>query len=303
MKSLTLLCLLFSLNCLAADVYPAATLPFAERGPDVRDMGKQVSELLFASLVVEPDMYLVDRAENTILSELSLNLSGLVDPAQATEVGRLTGAKLLISGSVMMVGKKLIVVARVIGTETSRVVGASVKGDQDAELDVLVEELGAKVAKTIRERSEDLVPKPRNFEDQITSIKEKIPENAKLPSVYISIAERHIGQKTIDPAAETEVARFCRELGFTVLDADGKKKADLHITGEEFSEFATRRGDLIAVKCRLEVKAVNPKTDEVVAIDRQNAVTVDLTEQIAGKSSLQMAAAEIAARLLPKIVR
>jgi hypothetical protein len=27
-------------------------------------MGKQFSELLFASLVIEPDMYLVDRDEN-----------------------------------------------------------------------------------------------------------------------------------------------------------------------------------------------------------------------------------------------
>ena len=51
--------------------------------------------------------------------------------------------------------------------------------------------------------------------------------------------------------------------------------------------------------------ASNPlkeKTDKVIATDRQTAVVVDLTEQIAGKAALQRAAAEIAERLLPKLV-
>ena len=48
----------------------------------------------------------------------------------------------------------------------------------------------------------------------------------------------------IDPAAETEVALFCRDLGFEVIDpADGRKsEADVQLTGEGFSEFASRHG-------------------------------------------------------------
>ena len=72
--------------------------------------------------------------------------------------------------------------------------------------------------------------------------------------------------------------------------------------GEGFSEFAMRHGNLVSVKARLEVKAVDRQTDKVIAMDRQTAVVVDLTEQIAGKSALQKAAAEIAERLLPKLV-
>lgn len=30
----------------------------------------------------------------------------------------------------------------------------------------------------------------------------------------IRVAERHVGQATIDPAAETELELFCRETGF-----------------------------------------------------------------------------------------
>ena len=42
---------------------------------------------------------------------------------------------------------------------------------------------------------------------------------------------------------------------------------------------------------------------EIIAIDRQTSVAVGLTERIAGKSALQSAAALIAERLLPKIVK
>ncbi len=57
-----------------------------------------------------------------------MNLSGLANPDEATKVGHLTGAKLLVTGSVIEVDKSLYLVAKIIGTETTRVVGASVKG-------------------------------------------------------------------------------------------------------------------------------------------------------------------------------
>ena len=78
--------------------------------------------------------------------------------------------------------------------------------------------------------------------------------------------------------------------------------ADIIIKGEGFSEFATRRGNLVSIKARLEVKALD-KNNSVVAIDRQTAVVVDLAEQMAGKKALQEAASEIAVRILPKIVK
>ncbi|MCA9260591.1 MAG: hypothetical protein KDA61_15370, partial [Planctomycetales bacterium] len=106
-----------------------------------------------------------------------------------------------------------------------------------------------------------------------------------------------------DPAAETEFARFCRALGFTVVDAEqgSVQQADLLVQGEGFSEFASRRGELVSVKARLEVKIVNRTTGEVVVVDRQTRVAVDLAEQIAGKRALQDAAADLAARMLPDV--
>jgi ribosome maturation factor RimP len=64
-----------------------------------------------------------------------------------------------------------------------------------------------------------------------------------------------------------------------------------------------RHGNLVSVKARLEVKAVDQASGKIVAVDRQTTVAVDLTEQIAAKTALQQASAAIAERLLPKLVK
>jgi curli biogenesis system outer membrane secretion channel CsgG len=286
-------------------VYPIAVFSFQERGPDTKGLGQQVTDLLFANLAADPDLFLVDREDlKKVLDELELNQSGLVKPDEATQVGHLTGAKVLVTGSVLQTGNSLYVVAKIIGTETTRVLGESAKGDVKDELDKLVEQLAVQVGKTVKQRAGELVAKPVTREDRLAALKAKIGKG-KRPTVYVEITERHVGQATIDPAAETEVALFCRDSGFEVIDpADGRKsEADVQLTGEGFSEFASRHGNLISVKARLELKAVDSKTVRILAIDRQTAVAVDLTEQLAGKAALQEAAAQIAERLLPKLVK
>jgi TolB-like protein len=285
-------------------VYPTAIFSFNERGTGIRGYGDKIGDILFASLSANPDMYLVDRAEmQKVLDEHELNLSGMVTPGQATQIGQLTGAKILITGSVIESGKNLYLVTKIIGTETSRVLGASMKGKTTDDLGSLVEKLADKVAKTVTQKSSELVAKKLKMEDRIAALKKKLGDSKK-PSVFIKVTERHIGQATIDPAAQTELILMCKETGFDVVDPEkiGAKEADIVIKGEGFSEFAMRKGNLVSVKARLEVEAVDAETDRVIAVDRQTAVVVDLTEQIAGKKALQDAAATVAERMLPKLV-
>jgi TolB-like protein len=289
----------------AGEVYPTAIFPFADRGEGVKGYGAKVCDILFAQLVADPGLFLVDRAEmEKTLDEAEINLSSLVAPGQATQVGRLTGAKILVTGSVIEADKTLYLVAKIIGTETSKVKGASVKGRTSDGIAGLVEGLASEVAKTIKDNAGQLVSEDADPADRIAAVRKALGA-AKRPAVVIRVAERHVGQATIDPAAETELALFCHETGFTVIDREKgtASRADVIIEGTGFSEFAMRRGNLVSVKARLEVKAIDRETDQVLAVDRQVAVEVDLTEQLAGKKALQRAAADIAERLLPKLVR
>ena len=301
--------LLFSLcvESVRADepaVYPTAVFQFQERGKDVSELGAKVSDLLFARLSAEPTAYLVEREDmKKIIEEQQLNLSGLVNPAAATRVGQLTGAKILISGSILQTDQTQYLIAKVIGTETSRVLGASAKGTVGDELDELVDELAKQVVELMNSRAGELVAKPVTREDRIAKIKEALGKSS-LPSIAINVSERHIGQSTIDPAATAELEFLFMESGFNVLEGlTSTKSADVIVTGEGFSEFANRHGNLISVKARLELKAIERSSGQLLFADRHVSVGIDLSEQIAGKSALQEAASQLAQRLLPALAK
>lgn len=288
----------------APTVVPLAVLPFQDRGAkDMKMTGGKVTDLLFAELVANPDLYLVEREDLAkVLAEHELNLSGATNPDQAIQVGQLTGAKVLVTGSVVQVESNLYLVAKIIGTETTRVHGASVKGKTDDDLGRLVEKLASEIATVLGEKSDQLIAKPVTKEDRLAALKKTLGEKTR-PSVVVSIKERHVSQATIDPAAETEVEYFAKESGFKVLDRleGDKSEADVLLVGEGFSELGGRIGNLASVKARLELKAIDRRTGKVLAVDRQTTVALDLTEQVAGKTALQDAAARISERLLAKL--
>jgi len=284
-------------------VYPIAIFTFQERGTGVKDYGGKISDILYGLLSANPDLMLVDRDElEKILVEQHLGAAGVTTPAEAAKIGQLTGAKLIITGSVFTAGKSLYITAKIIGTETTRVVAETARGAENDDIGNLSEKLAEQISQRIAKDVATLLPKLATPQDAIADLNKKLGDAAR-PTVVIKITERQVGQPTIDPAAQTEMEYYCKETGFTVVENSiGVKPPPIKIVGEGMSEFATRIGDLVSMRARLEIKAINPETDEVIAVDRQTVIMVDMTEQIAGKNALQKAADMIAARMLPKLV-
>ena len=125
---------------------------------------------------------------------------------------------------------------------------------------------------------------------------------AKRPTVAIKIPRQHFGTVVADPAAQTELSLILQDAGFVLVDEKSAQPADIVITGEAFSAYGMRRGNLISCKARVEIQAQRRSDGKLLRTDRETTVAVDIAEQTAAKTALQHAAAELALRLAPKIV-
>lgn len=286
----------------ADQMLSVAVFDFESKDEAVRDLGPKVATLLNATLSGEANLIMVERAElEKVLGEQELGLSGTVSTDTAAKVGNLTGAKVLVTGRVFKVDKETMIVAKVIGTETSRVYGEMVKGTAAVSISDLSADLAKKIAATVTQKGETLVAKVVSREERLAKLKQAL-KSGKLPSVAVKIPEQHFGTQVNDPAAQTELGLILQECGFKLIDEKSADKADIEISGEAFSAFGMRKGNLISCKARVELKARKANGD-IVAVDRQTSVAVDVAEQTAAKTALQNAALELAERVLPKLVK
>ena len=286
------------------ETYHVAVLPFTAGDKALADMGADMPLLLSALLSGKPSLSLVERGDvDKALSEVELGLSGTVAPETAARVGHLTGAQVLVTGRVFPVQQELIIVAKIIGVETGRMYGETVTMPMTGSLEKAAQALAEKVANTIAHKGETLVARAAHHRDVVARLQPQVAGKT-LPSVSISITERSIGRHDIlDPAAETEIGHILLRLGFPIFDpTESNTRPDVVITGEAFSEFGMRKGNLVSSKARVEVRAVEKKTGKVLLIDREVTVAVDLSQEIAGKTALAKGAAKIAERLVPALM-
>lgn len=283
-----------------------AVLDFAADTPGSDDLGAQISEVLAASLSGTDGITLVDRSSLArALQEQELNLSGVVSPEQATQVGKLVGARLLVTGKAFAVGKKTFLTAKVIGTETSLVDPVLVTGDKDADVGELAVQLAGKLSVRLREAGPRLVGDDGEIPlDPVPALRERLATR-RLPVVSVDVDEQHVTAtpgRAIDPAVQTEIRLLLKECGIRVIEGGEPDRAEagvsLVIGGEAMSEFAARIGNLVSCSGRAEITVKDRKTGEVVFTHRETTRAVDLSEQIAGKTALQRAGRVVGLRLL-----
>jgi TolB-like protein len=104
-----------------------AVLPFAEQGESTKDrqLGLLVSTELTTVLRRDHGVILIEREQlGSLLDEMAIGQTGVVDPSQAVEVGKLSGAQGLVLGSVAEAGDRYLVNARVVATDSGVVMFA-----------------------------------------------------------------------------------------------------------------------------------------------------------------------------------
>lgn len=276
----------------------AAIFDFTEGSENLKGQGKSFGELLNALLSTQDGIFLVERAElDKILGEQELGLAGNISTASAIKVGQLTGAQILITGRVFAAGKKNYAVAKIISAETSRVYGATVSYAPSEELDSVIGKLSTQIAKVITEKGDTLRSKAETYEQMITRLKTGL--STPLPKVHVHVTEQHLRQAVPDPACETEMQKVLEACGFTVVQ--NASEADISITGEAFSQLATRRANLVACRARAEIKITNVKEGKLIRADRITVGAVDLAEEVAGKAALQKAGLKLVDSFITKL--
>ncbi len=135
----TLLAVLPSVGLAAEDGKSIAVLPFRNSSAraDLDPVAEGLGDLLVACAAKTPGVTFVERAAlNKVLAEQKISLAGLVDEKTRVQVGRLLGAKYLVTGGMTVMGDKLKINAHLFEVETSRVVKSS---EATGSFDTLIE--------------------------------------------------------------------------------------------------------------------------------------------------------------------
>ncbi|WP_294504670.1 CsgG/HfaB family protein [uncultured Victivallis sp.] len=296
-KFLLILLTALSVSCVWAEsvqIPTVAVLPFEARtrsGEQNAD-GKSIAELIGISLLETGSVELVERAElDKALDELQLSAVGLTEKESQLKLGKFVGARILITGSMFQSGDKHYLVAKIIGTETSRVMGCSVSGTGD--FAGMTGELAPKIAAILEKQSEKLLPRPESVDSAATQLKSTV--SGKQRKVFVRVKEE-INVSVPDPAAETALKALLLELGFDVVNAEAG--ADFTVTGEAVASQAGDYRKFTSASARVEL-SVFDREKKLLATGAAKESLAGATYVIAAKEAIEQAALRLSGELFP----
>ena len=305
-------------------ILTVGVLPFQSRD---EQRAREVTDIVTADLSMNTAIKLVERSRmDQVLWELGLSKAGVGDPETAQKVGFLAGANVLVWGRLFLIDKQAMVVARVVGVETGRIFAEQVRGADTQDLLPLIDELTRKVGDRVtKERSALVAPDVRDdLQANLNALADTL-KGKSLPKVAVAVNEQHLGGESFDPAAETELMYWLTHSNVPVVDISSQhlqmrqwakdyylttsfevpqlipEEVGVLLVGEALSEPAGTYGPLSTCRYRVEVRAVDRATGDVVAIARRTGTYADASPVLAGKSGIQRAAAGIAYEIIPKL--
>lgn len=128
-----------------------AIIDFKNIRQNTHPLMEVINGYLSSQLLKSSQIKVLERKKlKSLLDEIGLSMSGLVDSRSAVKAGKLIGAQYMVLGSIVFVRNKIMINARVVSVETTEIlVSTSVRGDADKGLD-LVEELSGELSDALR---------------------------------------------------------------------------------------------------------------------------------------------------------
>jgi len=304
MKSFFHFIALFCLASVAAGAGPLPTVAvydFIDSGKGAHH-GPEMTALVTADLAGEPNIALLQRVPlDAALREQAFGVSGLVSADAAAKIGRMTGAKILVSGQVVNADDgHLIIIANIIGTETGRMFAAKVEGGAD-NLPDLATDLSGRIAQTISDQNSNLIARAEETHDErvaniIRSIKGK-----KRPVVSVNILLS--GENKPGTTANIEFGSILLKAGFPVVDGNSDRKPDIEITGVADVSEGPPSGNLYTSRTDIELKVQERLTGNIIDFDHQEGTGTDASEASARRSAQIDAVDALAERILPLLAQ
>ena len=271
----------------------AAVLNFEARSRQASNdnVGKSMGELLFVKLLESGCVDLVERAElDKALDELHLSAVGMTSQESQVKLGQFIGAKILITGSIFEAGQKRYAVAKIIGTETSRVKGCSVSGTGDY-LE-LVPALAEKVQAVLENDVAKLLPRKAtvfSVADSLAAIK----GNGR--KVYLEVKE-DIQQSVPDPASEIALKKTLLALDFQVVNV--RSEAEFAIVCEAVASNAGQYHKFSSAQARVELSVYQVKGEKLIATGARKETLAGATYIVAAKDAITQATLVLAGKVL-----
>lgn len=204
-----------------------AVLDFTDLQGTVTELGKFLAEELSSDLVMGQKRFdVVDRANlKRLLDENRLSRSGLVDPEAIKRLGKMAGADALVTGTVTPMGNSLRVSARIINTETARIVGAAQANiDKTPEISELLR------ARVVESGGSGTVATPFMPKDNARGVQNQLPTSGQVQRGQIGV--RSVGDAEssapviglIEKGGPAEKAGI--QVGDIITKYDGKRVAN-----------------------------------------------------------------------------
>lgn len=179
-------------------------------GPDAQDLsrlGVGLAMMLTTEMSRNDRVTMVERDQiQDIVAEHRLNLSGMVDPSTAAEVGRLLGAKYVLLGGFTDVFSNLRIDVRVVDVETGRIIRAQ---EQTSER----ENLFRSVSRLAEALFRDLELQPAG----------PTPQPAPVPARAVIFFSRGVGYEDAGDSAQA-AAMYRRALEIHADYADARER-------------------------------------------------------------------------------